>query len=155
MQNAIGVALLFDIPRYRILAAMLSNRGGEIPIRPEFASPELFFHLRTSLENLTRRKTLDGRYYLGHTVCRNRLNEKMHVILVCTDFQKLYLISILNLYAHPFHHCVHFLIEYGSSVLRRKNQMVYQYRNIMALMYIFAHATTLRRKRRGIQPWEI
>jgi hypothetical protein len=30
--------------------------------------------------------------------------------------------------------------------------MVYQYRNIMAFMYIFAHPCILRRKRRGIEP---
>src|SRR3989304_5940035 len=43
-------------------------------------------------------------------------------------------------------------IKYRSSVLGRKYQMIYQYRNIMTLMYIFAHIYILRRKRRGIQP---
>jgi hypothetical protein len=33
--------------------------------------------------------------------------------------------------------------------------VVYQYRDIMTLMYILAHIGTLRRKRRGIQPGEI
>jgi hypothetical protein len=33
--------------------------------------------------------------------------------------------------------------------------MVDQHANIMALMYIFAHSYTIRRKRRGIQPGEI
>ncbi len=31
-------------------------------------------------------------------------------------------------------------------------QMVYQYRNIMTLVYVFAHANILRPKGRGIKP---
>ena len=76
----------------------------------------------------------------------------MDVILVRPDLQKFHLVSILYLYAYFFHHRIHVLIKYRTSVLRRKDQMVYQYRDIMALMYIFAHIGTLRRKRRGIQP---
>jgi len=34
----------------------------------------------------------------------------------------------------------------------RKYQMVYEYRNIMTFVDIFAHIDILRRKRRGIQP---
>jgi hypothetical protein len=30
--------------------------------------------------------------------------------------------------------------------------VIYEYRNIMAFMYIIAHTSILRRKRRGIQP---
>jgi hypothetical protein len=33
--------------------------------------------------------------------------------------------------------------------------MVYEYRNIMTFLDIFAHKDILRRKRRGIQPEEI
>ena len=33
--------------------------------------------------------------------------------------------------------------------------MVYQYRYIMTLVDVFAHALILRRKRRGIQPYRI
>jgi hypothetical protein len=43
-------------------------------------------------------------------------------------------------------------IKYHPPILGRKNQMVYQYRNIMTLMYIIAHTYILRRKRRGINP---
>ncbi len=76
----------------------------------------------------------------------------MHVILISTYFQEFDLVSFLNVYTHLFHYFVHVLIKDRTPVFRRKNEMVYEYRDIMAFMYIVAHTNILRRKRRGIQP---
>ena len=91
---------------------------------------------------------------LRHAVCRDRLHEKMHVILIGTNLQEFHLVAFLNVHAHIFHHFIHVPVEDCTSVFRRKYEMVYEYRNIMAFMYIFAHLHILRRKRRGIQPEE-
>ena len=152
MKFPIGITLLFDIVRYRILAAMFSNSAGEVPVGPELPSPEHFLDVRTSLEDLTGSKALDRRYYLRYRVGWNGLNEEMDMILVRADFQEFHLVPILDLYAYILHHPIHMLVEYCTSILRGKNQMVYENCNIMALMYVLAHITTLRRKRRGIQP---
>ena len=152
MQLMIGASLLFDIPSYRILAAMSAYRAREIPIGPEFASPELLFDVGAPLEDLPCGEALDKRCYLGHAVRWNGLYEEMHVVLVGSDLQKLHLISVLNFYTYVFHHSIHILIEYGTPILCRKDHVVYQYRNVVTLMHIFAHLSTLRRKRRGIQP---
>ena len=50
------------------------------------------------------------------------------------------------------HNIVHMIIKYCTPLFGRKYQMVYQYRYVMTLMYVFAHIGILRRKRRGIQP---
>ena len=155
MELMIGISLLFDIFDYYILATMFTNSTGEVSIRPEFSSPEFLLNLRTSLEDLPCGKALDRRYYLRHGVGWDRLHKKMYMILVRSNLQEFYLISIFDLYTHLFHHCINVLVEYDTSVFCGKNQMVYQYRNIMALMNVFAHITTLRRKRRGIQPQAI
>ena len=134
---------------------MLTRGACEITVRPELTSPELLLDLRAALEDLPCGETLDRGYYLGHRVCRDGLHEKMDVILVRPDFQKFHLVSVLDLNAYPFHHRIHVLIKYRPSVFGREDQVVYEYRDIVALMYILAHLGTLRRKRRGIQPGEI
>ena len=155
MELMIGIPLLFDISGYSVLAAVFPYRACEIAIRPELASPKLLLNVRTASKDLSRRQAFYGRDYLCHAVRWNRLHKEMDVILVCADFQEFHLISLLNLYAYLFYLRVHVLVEHGASVLCRKDQMIYEYRDIVAFVYIFAHTTTLRRKRRGIQPEEI
>lgn len=134
MQLAIGVPLLLDVLGNSILAPVSADGAGKIPVGPEFPSPELLLHLRAPFEDLPCGKTLDRGYYLGHGVGWDGLHEKMHVVLVRAYLQEFHLIPIPYLYAYLFHYGVHVLVEYGASVLCRKNQMVDQYRNIMALM---------------------
>jgi len=152
VKHTIHLPLLLDVRGYRILATMFADGTGEVSIRPEFSSPKFFLHLWASFEDFSCGEALDRRYHLGYCVCRDGLDEEAHVVLVCTNLQEFQLVSVLNLYAHILHDHVYIFIEHGTSVLCRKNKMVYQYRNIMALMDVFAHITTLRRKRRGIQP---
>ena len=151
----IGVSLLFDVPCNRTFTAVLAYGACEIPVRPELASPEFLLDLRAALEDLSCSETLDRGHYFGHCVCRDGLDEEVDVILVRPDLQKFHLVSVLYLDAYFFHYRIHVLIKYRPSVLRREDQVVYQYRDIMTLMYILAHIGTLRRKRRGIQPGEI
>ena len=155
MEFMISVPLLLDISGYSILAAMFTYRARKISVRPELPSPELLLNLRATLEDLPCRNALDGRDYLCNAVPWNGLHEEMHVVLVRADLKEFHLISVLNLYTYFFHHCIHVLVKYGTSVFCGKNQMIYEHRNVMALVYIFAHIKILRRKRRGIQPVEI
>jgi len=48
----------------------------------------------------------------------------MYVILICTYFKKLDLVPRLNLKAYIFQYFIHSRIEYRSTVLRRKHQVV-------------------------------
>jgi hypothetical protein len=74
------------------------------------------------------------------------------MILICTNLQELHLISLLDIKTNFLQNIIHMIIKYYTPILGRKHQMVYQYRYIMTLMYVFAHTGILRRKRRGIQP---
>ena len=155
MQLMIDVPLLFDISGHGSLAAVFTYRARKISICPKLPSPELLLNLRTTFEDLPCRKALDGRDYLCNTVRWNGLHEEMHVVLVRADLKEFHLISVLNLYAYLFHHRIDVLVEYSTSVLCGKDQMIYEHRDVMALVYILAHIKILRRKRRGIQPGEI
>ena len=146
------IALLFDVVRDRILIAMFPYGACEIPVRPEFSSPKLFFYLGTSLEYFSCRNAFDRRYDFCHTVGWNGLHEKMHVVLIRAYLQEFHLIALLNFYAHVFQHFIHAWVKYRAPVFGRQYQMIYEYRNVMALVDILAHLKIVRRKRRGIQP---
>ena len=152
MELMIIISLLFDIVRDRILIAVFPYGTCKIPVRPEFSSPKLFFYLGTPLEYFPCCNAFDCRYDPCHTIRWNRLYKEMHMVLIRAYLQKLQLVALLNFYAHVFHCFINAWVKYRTSVFGRKYQMVYEYRNIMTLVDIFAHIDILRRKRRGIQP---
>ena len=145
-------SLAFDIVGDGILIPMFSNSASKVAIRPEFASPQLLFHFRTTPEHLSCGNAFYHRYDFGYAVCWDGLHQKMHMILICTNLQEFQLISLLDVQTDFLHHIVHMIIKYCTPIFCWKYHMVYQYRYVMTLMYVFAHIKILRRKRRGIQP---
>ena len=152
MQFVILHSLAFDILVDGILIAMFANSSSKVAVGPEFASPQLLFHFRTTPEHLSCGKAFYHCYDFGYAICWNGLHQKMHMILICTNLQEFELVSLLYVQADFLHNIVHMIIKYYTPIFGRKYQMVYQYRYVMALMYVFAHIRILRRKRRGIQP---
>ena len=155
MKFPIFCSLVFDIFSDRILIAMFPNCARKITVRPEFASPQLPFYLGATPEHFPRSEAFYHSYNLHHAICRNRLHQEMDMILICAYLQKFHLIALLDVQADILQNVINMIIKYCTPVLGRKYQMVYQYRYVMALMYVFAHICILRRKRRGIQPQEI
>ena len=145
-------SLAFDIFGNGILIAMFANSSSKVAVGPKFASPQLLFHFRTTPEHLSCGKAFYHRYDFCHAICWNGLNQEMHMILICTDLQEFQLVSLLYVQTNFLHNLVHMIIKNCTPIFGREYQMVYQYRYVMALMYIFAHIGILRRKRRGIQP---
>ena len=148
----VRIPLLLDVVGYRVLVPIFPDGTCKISIRPELSTPKLFLYLGTLLKYLPGSNAFDDRYCLGYAIGWNRLHEKMHMILVRTDLQEFHLVSFLNLYTYIFHCFIDILVEYRTSVLCWKNQVVDKYRDIMAFVDIFAHLHIVRRKRRGIQP---
>jgi hypothetical protein len=145
-------SLAFDIVGDGILIAMFSNSSSKVAVRPEFASPQLLFHFRTTPEYLSCGKAFYDRYDLGYAIGWNRLDQEMYMILICANLQEFQLVSLLYIQADFLHNIVYMIIKYCTPIFGRKYQMVYQYRYVMTLVYVFTHIATLRRKRRGIQP---
>ena len=155
MQFLIFQTLVFHIFSDRILIAMLPNCARKITIRPEFASPQLLFHLWAMPEYLSCSETLYYSYDLRHAIRRNRLHQKMDMIPICTNLQKFHLITLLNIQTNFLQNTIDMIIKHCTSILSRKCQMIYQYRYVVTLMDVLAHICILRRKRRGIQPKRI
>ena len=152
MQFPIVHSLAFYILADRILVPMFPNSACKVTVRPEFASPQLLFHFGTAPENFSCGEAFYHRYDLRYAICSNRLHQKMDMILIRTNLQKFHLVPILYFQTDFLDNVIHMIIKYGTPVLGRKHQVVYQYSYVMTFMYVFAHIGILRRKRRGIQP---
>ena len=143
MKLFVRVALLLHVSPDHPFVPVLAHRAGEIPIRPKLPSPELLLYLRTPLKHLSCRQTLHQGHHLGHTVGRHGLHQKVNVILIGADFQKLDLIAPLNGQTHFFDHFVNLGIDHRSPVLRRKDEVIEQYRDVVTLMQIDTHPANL------------
>ena len=152
MQFLILVPLLLHVFAYRLFVSVLAHCAGEVPVRPKLATPQFLPHLRTAFENLSGRYAFDHRHNLCHAVSGNRLHQKMNVIFVRSNFQKLDLVPLFDSKARLFEYLVNLFIDYSPSVLRRKHDVVQQYRDVVTLVYVFAHPRRLRPKGRGIDP---
>ena len=152
MEFLIATSLPFDVVAYHGLIPMFSNCAREIPIGPKLPSPQLLLDLRTQSEHFSRGYTFDHRYQLRHTIHRHRLHQKMNMIPIYPDFQKLYLIALLYLQANVSNHLIHSPVKYRSSIFRREHHVIQQNAYIVTLMLVLAHASTLRPKGRGINP---
>src|SRR5713226_9374767 len=155
MKLLINTALLLHVVSYRGLIPMLTHSTGKIPVRPKLSSPQLLLDVWTQSEDLPRRYTFDHRYQLRHAIRRHRLHQKMNVVFVYPYLQKLYLIALLYPKTNISNDLIYRFIKHCPSIFRRKHHVIQQHRYIMTLMNILAHASTLRPKRRGINPVEI
>ena len=76
----------------------------------------------------------------------------MNMVLIHSYLQKLYLVSLLDFQTYIANYPIYLLIKHCAPVLRWKHHVVQQHRNIVALVNVLAHPSTLRPKGRGINP---
>jgi len=70
----------------------------------------------------------------------DRLYKKMHMVLVCSYFDKYHLISFSDLKANISDLIINLFAKNNFSVFCWTDKVIKQNRDIMTLMYIFAHA---------------
>src|SRR3954454_315681 len=152
VQLLVAGALLLDIGADGALVAQPADGAGEITVAPELPTPKLFLHAGTPSEDLPRGEALDDRHQLGHAVGWHRLHQKMHMISVRADLEKLELIAGLDPQPPSPQPLITQAIDYPPPILGREHQAVEQHRDVVTLVDISAHPQPLRRKRRGMQP---
>lgn len=152
MKFRVSFTLIFHIRAYHRFITMLANGGSKVALCPELSSPQLLLHIRTFLEHLPRTQAFDQPHQVGNAVRRNRLNQKMDMILIRTHFQKMNLVTFLDLLTNVRQRPVNLFVEDCTPILRRKNKVIQQNTNIVAFMQILAHLPSLRPKGRGIEP---
>src|ERR1035438_6765647 len=148
MQNCVFFfnPLVTNIFRNCRFISKLANRVHEISISPEFASPKLGFHFWMLFENLFGRDAFQHGDQRGWTQLWNTLNQKMDMILVSANLQKMNIIPFLNFQTHVFQSLINCFTEDHPTIFGRTNKMVQQYRYIMRFMYVFAFAHTYKVK---------
>jgi len=120
-------ALGLHIGLYGIFISMTSNCIDIIPFGPELATPKLLFHLRMKTENLFSRDALDSLDNLAWTHRWNTLYQKMNVVVVGSNFNKLNLIPLQYLKANVFQALVNSIIEYNPAIFCRAYKVVEKY----------------------------
>src|SRR5664279_4137828 len=86
--------LVSNVFRNTCLISKLTDCVNKIPITPKFSSPKLFFHLWILSENLSGRNTFHNRYNLCRTHSRNRLYQKVDMIIVRPYLKKVKFMSL-------------------------------------------------------------
>ena len=134
--------LVPNIFRDTCLISELADRVHKISIRPEFSSPQFCFHFRMFSEYFSGCDTFYHPDNLIRTFHWNGLNQKMNMIFVSPNLQKVNFIPLLNFKTDGFHRHINSFAKNHSSILSWTNKMVQEYRNIVRFMYVFAFAHT-------------
>ena len=143
MQLLILVALVLHVLSDLAFISVLAHGARKISVGPKLPSPQLLLHLWALLEYRSCRNALDHRHDLCHAIRWHRLHQEMHVILVCTNLQKLYLVPQLNSNTRLLEHHLNLLVYHYPAVLCREHQVIQQYRDIVIHVNVFAHPTTI------------
>jgi hypothetical protein len=136
-------ALLLDVLADHLFVAVLAYRAHVIAVRPELAAPQLLSHFWTARKDFSRRDALDDLHDPLWAVHRHRLHQKMDVVLVGANLQKGDLKAFADLYANLFEFLIYLRAKYHSTVLGWTNDVVQQYRNVMALVDEAAHSSSI------------
>lgn len=141
------LTLLFDVFPDRFFTRVLSNRSNVVSIRPELTTPQLLLDLGNTSENLTGGNAFDDPYNFGRTIGWNRLDEKMHMVLIGSKLQKNNLIPFGNLQTDGFEFFIDFGVKHHTPVFRRAHNMLDQDRDIMTFTNQSAHRPILAASR--------
>src|SRR5215217_3802289 len=135
--------LLLYVLAYHLLVAVLPYRAYVIPGCPQMPSPQLLFYLWTRGKDFSGAYTLYDLHYLLRAIHRHTLHKKMYMVFIRSYFQKRNLISLTDLQTNFFELEVYFRTKYDSAILRRTNNVIQKYRNIMAFMNESTHSYSI------------
>jgi len=138
----------------------LPRQVGEVSVTSNLSSPRFLLYSRMRRKYFSRCYTFDRlRYLLRVIIHRHTLRGKMHIIAICSYLQKPCLIMLAYLQTHGFELLIYFGRKYDYSILCRRNEVIEQYRNIMALVNEATHSLCFRSKSREFsyavetKPW--
>ena len=110
-------ALILNILLNDLLIAMFANSRNVIAIAPEFAAPELLLHLWRSGKDLSSRETFHDANDLGRSIDWHRLDEKVNMVSVSADFDKVQIVAFGKFQTDVLEDVVNFFSDNYSAVL--------------------------------------
>lgn len=129
-------SLIPDVFANRRFGVRSSDRVDEIAGSPKRASPELFLHFRVLSEYFA---SSDALYRLHDVFGQDhgyRLNEKMHMILVGANFEKVQIVALGDLKAGLLDRFVNLFRDHHPTILGRANDVIDETANIVAFVEI-------------------
>lgn len=146
MQNGVLLfkPLVTDVSRYTCLISKLAHRVDKIAVCPKFSAPELLYHLRVLLEYLPGCDAFQHPDEFTCTPSWDRLNQKMNMILIRSYFEKMNIVSFLDLKTHFLQRFIDCFAKNHSLILSWTNKMIQQYTYVVKHMYVFAFAHTYK-----------
>ncbi len=147
-------SLIFYIGRDSGFRSCPSDGIDEIPAGPECPSPQLFLHFRVVFEDFSRGDALDDLNDVFRQEHGDGLDEKVDMVFISADFEKMDIISFGYFQAGMLDRLVYLFREYNPTILRRTDDVIEHTVDVVALVQVEAHAyrIPLRSKLRGIYP---
>ena len=136
-------SLVFHILCNGGFISVTTDSADEISLRPKLAAPKDFFHCWNSFEDFSCCYTFDYPHYFSRAIIWYGLNQEMHMVLFHPNFNEDNFITLGDLKTNILESCICFVKEYDSPIFGGADQMIQQYRYIMASMGIFTHAVQL------------
>ena len=106
---------------------------------PKLTAPQHWLDLRVKTENFSRRDALHRSDYFLRGVPRNTLYQKMDMVPVQADLQKMDLVPFLDLKANLLEGLRYGIAQNFSPIFDRANKMVQKQAFVMALLDMLTH----------------
>ena len=136
-------ALRFDVRKHSLFGVTATNCVDEIALAPKLSTPQLHFDARYLFEDFSGSNPLYDLCHLLGSVHRYGLYEEMHMILVCANLKKVQFIPFSDLKTRCFDAGVYLLIKHHLAILRRTDQVIDEHTDVVALVQIDTHRSTL------------
>ena len=111
--------LIFDIGCNRLFISVLSNGIYEIPIAPEFSTPQDFLYFWNSYKYLFGSNTLHHSDDFCGTVCWNRLNQEVNMVFVCPNLKEFNFIPFTDFKTDITQNVIYSFIKHNLAILGR------------------------------------
>jgi len=133
------LTLVLKVFLYHLFIRILSHRVDIVATCPEFPAPKMLLDLWMKPEYLLCRYTLHGSNNLIWSVRWHALYQKMRMITIKTDFQKMDLIPLLYTQANISQSTRNIIIKHISPIFYRTHKMIQEQALVMAPVDMFTH----------------
>ena len=132
-------SLILDILTDDIFSCMFSDCRDKKTVRPELPAPKLCFDRRSLREYFPGGYALHLGHDLRRAVSWNRLDQKVNMVALCSNFQKPDFIALRYLKTNDFQQLIDFFGDYKPPILGYEHEMIHQQRNIMVFSNKLTH----------------
>ena len=137
------LALFKNIFLNDFFVCILTYRINIVTVRPKLPSPKLLFHFRVKTEQFSCCYTFHHLNYRLSRHHRYTLYQKMNVVFICSNFQKVYFKSPLDIFTNFDQAFCNFIRQNTSPIFYWANQMIQKQTLVMPLMNMFAHQANI------------